>query len=97
MDRRMKTRVEWHGPIKYRLLQEDDCKTGILANISTKGAMLWLNENIAMSSKIEVVMQSGYDPEPVHIYMHVARTESAQREGYTGYGCELEMTVTELG
>ncbi len=96
MDRRLKTRVEWNGPVKYRLLQSDPYRTGLLVNISTNGAMLWLNEDIAIDSSIEVLMQSEYDPEPVQMHMRVVRKQSSQREGYTGYGCELEMTVSEL-
>lgn len=95
MDRRMKTRVEWNGPIKYRLLQTDPYKMGILVDISTTGAMLWLKENIGLSDKIEVLMQSEYDPEPVQMHMSVVRTEESPREGFNGYGCHLEMTVGE--
>lgn len=94
MDRRLKTRVEWNGPVKYRLLQSDPYATGILVNISTSGAMLWLDEDVAVGSRIEVLMQSEYDPEPVQMHMRVVRHESSQREGYYGYGCELEMTVS---
>lgn len=96
MDRRVKTRTEWNGPIKYRLLQIDPYKTGILADISTSGAMLWLDEELDMGVHVEIVMQSEYDPEPVHMHMHVVRTEDVPREGYLGYGCELEMSVSEM-
>ncbi len=96
MDRRIKTRVEWNGPIKYRLQQVDPYKTGFMANISTSGAMLWLDEDLDLGTKIEIVMKSEYDPEPVHMHMHLVRAEDEIREGYKGYGCELEMAVSEI-
>ncbi len=95
MDRRLKTRVEWKGPIKYRLEHTDSFKTGLLTDISTTGAMLWLKGDIPVGSRMEVVMQSEYDPAPVHMHMRVVRTEGAQREGYTGYGCQLELTAAK--
>lgn len=90
MDRRLNARVEWNGPIKYRLSNNTDYKTGMLADISTTGAMLWLKESLAIDDPVEVVMQSEYDPKPVHMHMHVKRIENAKREGYSGYGCALD-------
>lgn len=90
MDRRINTRVEWNGPVKYRTQEMTESKIGMLANISTSGAMLWLMEDLAIGSPIEVVMQSEYDPKPVHMHMHVKRIEKSKREGYSGYGCSLD-------
>ena len=97
VDRRLETRVEWNGPVKYRPMQMDHFKTGILVNISDGGAMLWLNEDIPVGSEIEVLVQSEHAPEPVHMYMHIVRIEEISREGYTGYACKLEMAVDEAG
>ena len=89
MDRRLKTRVEWNGPVKYEVEGTGIQKTGVLSDISTTGALIWLKDELDMEAKIEVVMQSQFDPKPVHMHMVVKRREPAEREGYIGYGCIL--------
>lgn len=90
MDRRINTRVEWNGPVRYRTPDMTEPKIGMLANISTSGAMLWLMEELSVGNSLEVIMQSEYDPKPVHMQMRVKRIEKNKREGYSGYGCALE-------
>ena len=91
MERRISPRVEWHGPVSYRSSDEEDYRTGFLANISTTGAMLWLDTELGEGDDLEVVMQSEYDPEPVHMKMRVRRALPEKRNGYRGYGCTLEL------
>ena len=91
MDRRLSPRVEWHGPVSYRRADEHAYHTGFLANISTTGAMLWLDEEFPEGTWLEVVMQSEYDEHPVHMKMQVLRVVSEKRQGYRGYGCTLEL------
>lgn len=89
MDRRLKTRVEWNGPVKYRVEGSNEEKTGVLSDISTTGALVWLHDELDMDTQIEVIMQSQFDPKPVHMHMIVKRREPNDREGYQGYGCVL--------
>lgn len=60
--------------------------------MSTTGAMVWIKEALEPGDPLEVVMQSEYDPKPVHMHMHmhVKRIVPGQRRGFTGYGCVLE-------
>ena len=90
MDRRLNARVEWNGPISYIAKDMSKPEIGILVDISTSGAMLWLKTDLEIGDAVEVVMQSEYDPKPVRMHMHVRRIENTQREGYTGYGCSLD-------
>lgn len=96
LDRRLAVRVEWNGPVKYRLMQTDHYQTGLLVNISDRGAMLWLKEDIPLGSELEVLIQTRLDAEQVHFVMKIVRTEET-REKYIGYGCRLQMTVNEVG
>lgn len=91
MDRRLAPRVEWHGPITYRTGGNEPYHTGFLANISTTGAMLWLEEELQEGDRLEVVMQSEFDPEPVHMWMRVTRILADRRNGFRGYGCSMEL------
>ena len=91
MERRISPRVEWHGPVSFHTAEDSDYRTGFLANISTTGAMLWLEEELEIGDEIEVVMQSEFDAEPVHMKMHVTRALPHERNGFRGYGCSLEL------
>ena len=91
MERRISPRVEWHGPVSFRTSEDAPYRTGFLANISTTGAMLWLEEELETGDQIEVVMQSEFDPAPVHMKMRVIRTLPDERNGFRGYGCSLEL------
>lgn len=91
MDRRLSPRVEWHGPVSFRTTEDTDYRTGFLANISTTGAMLWLEEDLGIGDEIEVVMQSEFDSAPVHMTMHISRILPHKRNGFRGYGCSLEL------
>lgn len=93
MDRRSEPRADWNTPIKYRKLDSDTYKKGILANMGTNSALLWLSEELAVGSSLDVQMRP-YDM-PEHVFMHVVRTEETNREGYRGYGCKVEMTLSE--
>ena len=90
MDRRISPRVEWNGPVRYRTQSDGQFLTGFLADISTTGAMLWLQEDLAVGDPLEVVMKSEFDPKPVHMQMTVKRKVEEARHGYQGYGCALE-------
>lgn len=89
MDRRLKTRVEWNGPVKYIVEGTGEQKQGVLSDISTSGALMWVREELDMETQMEVIMQSQFDPKPVHMHMVIKRREPNMREGYTGYGCVL--------
>jgi hypothetical protein len=93
MGRRNEPRVNWNYSVQYRMLHTDAYKTGMLVNISNHGALLWLKEEFAVGSNIEILMQSHDKPE--HVHMRVVRTEKTSRKGYTGYGCRVEMTLSE--
>ena len=90
MDRRIAPRVEWNGPIKYRTEKGGKYRAGFLADISTTGAMLWLKQELQVGDKLEVIMQSEFDPKPVRMQMQVKRIMDEVRENYHGYGCALE-------
>ncbi|RTZ74254.1 MAG: hypothetical protein DSZ00_04845 [Gammaproteobacteria bacterium] len=91
IERRTSPRVERHGPVSFRTAEDSDYRTGFLANISTTGAMLWLEEELEIGDEIEVVMQSEFDPAPVHMKMRVTRMLPQPRNGFRGYGCSLEL------
>ncbi len=90
MERRISPRVEWNGPIRYRNEKGAKYRRGFLADISTTGAMIWLPQELSVGDRLEVVMQSEYDPKPVHMQMQVKRIIDVPREDYWGYGCSLE-------
>ena len=91
MERRLSPRVEWQGPVSYRVGTEHQYHTGVLANISTTGALLWLKEELKPGTWLEVVMQSELDPHPVHMKMQVVRVGPEVRKGHRSYGCRLEL------
>ena len=93
MDRRNEPRVNSNDSVRYRMLHTDSYKTGVLRNISTHGALLWLSEDFAVNSSLEVLIRSHEETE--HVHMRVVRTEETNRKGYTGYGCRIEMTISE--
>lgn len=93
MDRRSELRVNLNDTIQYRILYAGEYKTGIVRNISIHGAFLLLKEDLAVGSKLELVVGSHNKLE--HVYMRVARIEETDHEGYTGYGCRIEMKVSE--
>lgn len=95
MNRRAKHRIEWNGLVKYRLSHGISYKPGILKNASASGAMLWMKEELAVGSLIDVLMESRDDHDPVNVHMRIVRTEKTSDDDYTGYGCKLEMTVSE--
>lgn len=93
MERRSESRDKLNDSIKYRVGHKSAYKTGLLMNISSDGALLWLKENLSINSNLEVLMPSDYDLE--HLCMFVVRTEETNRDGYTGYGCKIGMRISE--
>lgn len=93
MDRRSEPRVNRNDSVRYRTMHTDKYKTGMLMNISTHNALLWLTEDFAIGSNLDVLMLSHDQPE--HVHMCVVRTEETNRKGYTGYGCRVEMRISE--
>ena len=93
MDRRNEPRVNSNDSVRYRTLHTDSYKTGMLRNISAHSALLWLTEDFAINSSLEVLILSHEKTE--HVHMRVVRTEETNRKGYTGYGCRIEMTISE--
>ena len=57
--------------------------------------MLWMKEELAVGSPIDVVIESKTDPDPISIHMRVVRTEETPYEAYIGYGCKVEMIVSD--
>ena len=92
MNRREKERVQWNEPIEYRRLHSDIYKKGLLVNISTTGALLWLMDSFSVGNKLEILMPS--DSETLHLYLNVVRTEQTQFEGYSAFGCTVEMALS---
>ncbi len=90
MDRRLSPRVEWNGPVHFRAAGDNRYRTGFLSDISTTGAMLWLDRKLEQGDRVEVRMQSEFDPKPVNMTFEVVRVLPQQRNGYTGYGCRLQ-------
>ena len=91
MDRRSEHRVNWNESIQYRVSHAGDYSTGIVGDIAISGALLWLKEDLAVGSRIELLTGSLGDG--LQAYMRVVRTEDANSEGYAGYGCRVEMKV----
>lgn len=95
MERRLLRRVECEEATKYRSLQTGTFKLCLLKNISANGALLWISEDIAVGGKLEFLMETDQDASPAHIHMRVVRVEETPYEYLTGYGCKLEMMVSE--
>ena len=93
MDRRSETRVKRNASVKYRIAYMGTYKIGLLVNITSHGALLWLKEDLSIGSNLEVLMLS--DNYSEHVHMNVVRTEETNRDGYTGYGCKIEMRISE--
>ena len=94
MDRRTACRIEWGKNIEYRVSQTDTFNPGILKNASVNGAMLWLRKtDITVGKTLD--MRFGNDLNPVHMRMRVMRIEKTPHESLIGYGCKLEMMVSE--
>ena len=75
------------------MLGADAYKTGIARNISDNGALLWLKEDLAVGSGLELRMES--NGEQQYVYMRMVRTEETNRAGYMGYGCKVDMIISE--
>jgi hypothetical protein len=93
MSKRSEPRVNWNDSVEYRMEHTNVYKTGILANISNHGALLWLTEDFSVGSNLEILMRSHDKPE--HVHVRVVRTEEISGKGHTGYGCRIEMTLSE--
>ena len=93
MNRRSESRVNWNGSVKYRAGHMSTYKMGLLMNMSTQSALLWLKEDFSIGSNLAVLMPPHDNPE--HVHLIVVRTEETNREGYTGYGCRIGMRISE--
>lgn len=85
--------TDWNNSIKYRTLYSDTYKNGVLVHRSAKRALLWLAEKYPVGSSLDVLIRT--DERLDHVYMRVVRTGETNHTGYTGYGCKVEMTLTE--
>ena len=95
MNRRSNSRILWNRFVKYRRPHTGVYKYGLLKNASVDGAMLWLKEELAVGSSIDILIESKTDPDPMNVHMRVVRSEKTPYEDYIGYGCKLEMTVSD--
>ena len=96
MDKRTGVRIDWDSLAKYRVSQTGEYRAGILKNASISGAMLWLKEDISVGNLLDVLVESKDDSYPINMHMRIVRTEETPYEDYIGYGCKLEMTISEL-
>jgi len=88
MDRRMKDRVEYPARLRYRLA-DGPWQDGYLEDISTTGAKIWVRQEFAPNTELEIEMQSHLDPKPVRMPVRVVRVEPEPRQGFVALGCEL--------
>lgn len=93
MGRRDECRVNWSHTVQYRISNTRAYKTGLLMNLSNDGALLWLKEDFSVGCNLELLVGSNDRPE--HVHMRVVRTEETNCEGYKGYGCRVEMRISE--
>ena len=93
MGRIEEPRTDWNNSIKYRTLDSDTYKNGVMVNMSAKRALLWLAEKYPVGSSLDVLIRT--DERLDHIYMRVVRAGETNHTGYTGYGCKVEMTLSE--
>lgn len=93
MSRRSEPRFNGNDSVKYRMAHTNIYKTGILKNSSTQGALLWVTDDFAVGNYLEVLAWSHDTLE--HVHLRVVRSEGANNEGYKGYGCRVEMRISE--
>ena len=85
--------TDWNDSIKYRTLYSDTYKNGVLVYKSADNALLWLAGQYPVGSNFDVLMRT--DDRLEHVFVRVVRTEETSHLGYTGYGCKVEMTLSE--
>ena len=93
MNRLKEFRTDWDNSIKYRMLYSDTYEKGVLVNMGADSALLWLKGEYPVGSSFDVLTRA--DDILEHVYVRVVRTEETNRPGYKGYGCKVEMTLSE--
>jgi len=93
MNRLKEPGTDWNNSIKYRTLYSDTYKQGVLVNMAADSALLWLAGEYPVGSSFDVLTRA--DDRLEHVYVRVVRREETNRPGYKGYGCKVEMTLSE--
>ena len=93
MYRRKEPQLAWNYSIKYRMLDSDAFKDGMLVKMDANSALLWLAGEHPIGSNLEVLVQ--FNDKLEHDYMRVVRIGETNHQGYTGYGCKVGMTLSE--
>lgn len=96
-DRRIAPREKLDCEVYYIAAGTDRQCAGILDNVSATGALVWVEHELVIGSKMVLSVEPEYpDEPPVFMDVRVVRLLGEQREGRLGYGCEITSCSEDL-
>ena len=91
-ERRASPRIDIDGEMKYRCNGSDADKKGRIENISTGGALIWIEDELPTDSRVLIRIEPG---EPGDDAMEFSATLLHKlpdhEESLYGYGCSIEV------
>ena len=93
-ERRQSPRVQIEDPMQYRQVESHDFLPGWIENISSNGALIWINEDLPVDRQIivrvvtEGALETGEDLVATLLYK-LPEQEGSQYG--CGYGCRIEL------
>ena len=93
VEKRSFSRIGINSRVEYRVAGEESYGRGLLDNISASGALLWVDQQLSLGTRIEITVKSDETGElPIKITAVVVRIADAKKEYRFGYGCQIENT-----
>ena len=91
-ERRGNPRVYIDGPMQYRQVESHDFLPGKIENISAKGALVWIGEDLPLDRELVVrVEPDGPDEDWADLVATLLYKLPDEENSLHGYGCSIEL------
>ena len=90
-DRRLKSRIKIEGPMTYHLENINDTHEGELEDLSEKGALIWINQDLPLTSQLFCRVEADDEEQTgIEFIATLLHAHPQQRESLYGYGCSID-------
>ena len=93
-ERRMFPRIEIGGDMSYKTSGSSQVHEGLLENLSSEGARIWIDQELPAASQLMIRMVSDSQEEDSMTFMATLLYKLPQQKlSQHGYGCRIETSA----
>ncbi len=93
VERRLHPRIAIEGDMRYQFSHSNEIRTGLLENLSERGARIWINEELDVASQLLILVESDSGEHADMTFKATLLYRLPQRNASKfGYGCSIELS-----